>query len=258
MKFNLHTHTRRCGHAVGADEEYVLKAIEAGYEMIGFSDHSPYIFPDGYISGMRMTPDEAYEYAESIRSLKEKYKDKIDIKLGFELEWYPRLIDRNLEFLKTLDYDYLLLAQHHTDNENDRWCEYAGAKTNNIGVLDKYINQLLLGAKSGEFTYVCHPDLIYFVGNEEIYLRKMRYMIEELKKLEIPLELNFFGYFDKRQYPNRKFWEMVKEVGNPVVIGLDAHTPSVYTDSRINGLRKYAEELGLEPIDSIKLIGAEG
>lgn len=42
--FNLHTHTYRCHHAKGTDEEYVIKAIENGYDLIGFSDHAPYLF----------------------------------------------------------------------------------------------------------------------------------------------------------------------------------------------------------------------
>ena len=30
IKANYHTHTARCGHAIGTDEEYVQAAIQAG------------------------------------------------------------------------------------------------------------------------------------------------------------------------------------------------------------------------------------
>lgn len=256
MKFNLHTHTTRCGHAKGTDEEYVLKAIEAGYDMIGFSDHAPYLFPDGYKSSMRMQPNQTQDYVDSVRSLAEKYKDKIDIKLGFELEWYPNLIEKNLEFLKSFDYDYLLLAQHHTDNENDPWAKYVGAETTSAVVLDKYISQLLVGAKSGEFTYVCHPDVIKFTGDRDIYIKKMTYMCQELKKLEIPLEVNLNGFYTNRHYPNEAFWKIVKEIGNPVVVGLDAHFPYFYGDEKLNLMLEWIDNLGLKPIEDIKLIGA--
>ena len=43
IKRNYHTHTKRCGHAIGEDEEYVVNAIEAGLTDLGFSDHCPYI-----------------------------------------------------------------------------------------------------------------------------------------------------------------------------------------------------------------------
>ena len=35
-KTNYHMHTKRCMHASGSDEDYVLAAIEGGYEEIGF------------------------------------------------------------------------------------------------------------------------------------------------------------------------------------------------------------------------------
>ena len=36
-KANYHTHTYRCNHAVGEDEEYVLKAIENNPEALEFA-----------------------------------------------------------------------------------------------------------------------------------------------------------------------------------------------------------------------------
>lgn len=255
MKFNLHTHTTRCHHARGRDEEYVLAAIRNGYDMIGFADHAPYIFPHGYKSGFRIEPEKVREYVDSVRALQEKYKDKIEIKLGFEVEYYPQLFDDEIKFLKSFDYDYLILAQHYTDNEYESRAKYAGNSTNSIITLDKYISQIIHGVRSGYFTYVCHPDLINFTGKRQIYLRKMRDMLECLKEYDIPLEYNFYGYFDNRHYPADDFWKLVKEVGNPVVIGLDAHWPDVYDDNvRLEQMKSKIRELGLEPVDTIELI----
>ena len=38
MKVNYHTHTSRCGHATGTDEQYVCAAIRQGFDELGFSD----------------------------------------------------------------------------------------------------------------------------------------------------------------------------------------------------------------------------
>ena len=78
---NLHTHTSYCD---GADtpEEIVLAAIDKGFESIGFSGHS-------YMSYSRMfleKGDKTEEYKENVKSLKEKYKDRIKIYLGLEVE----------------------------------------------------------------------------------------------------------------------------------------------------------------------------
>ena len=57
-KKNYHTHTARCMHAVGTDEEFILAAIEAGYTVIGFSDHSPWHYNSDFVSHMRMHESE--------------------------------------------------------------------------------------------------------------------------------------------------------------------------------------------------------
>lgn len=37
--FNYHTHTKRCGHADGDDEQYVRAAMMTGFKELGFSEH---------------------------------------------------------------------------------------------------------------------------------------------------------------------------------------------------------------------------
>ena len=94
MKTNFHTHTIRCHHASGSDEEYVKAAIGAGYQVLGFADHSPWKFSTDYVSHMRMTVGaEFQDYLKSIRGLREKYRDQIDIRLGLECEYFPPYMD---------------------------------------------------------------------------------------------------------------------------------------------------------------------
>ena len=52
MLKNYHSHTARCGHAWGTDEEFIQAAIEAGFGVLGFSEHTPLAFL-GRLSGDR-------------------------------------------------------------------------------------------------------------------------------------------------------------------------------------------------------------
>ena len=52
QKFNLHTHTARCGHAEGLDIQYIHSAINAGLTTLGFSEHIPY--PEMHLPACRM------------------------------------------------------------------------------------------------------------------------------------------------------------------------------------------------------------
>ena len=54
MIANYHTHTYRCGHAVGEDRQYVETAIRRGLQVLGFSEHVPMPFPDGHESRFRV------------------------------------------------------------------------------------------------------------------------------------------------------------------------------------------------------------
>lgn len=69
-KCNFHSHTVRCQHAVGEEREYVEEAIKEGFEVIGFSDHSPYLFKNGYVSRIRMTMSQLEDYVKTIETLK--------------------------------------------------------------------------------------------------------------------------------------------------------------------------------------------
>lgn len=251
---NFHTHTYRCHHAKGTDRDYIEAAIKAGYTEIGFSDHAPYLFPTDHYSDFRMRPEETEEYVNTIRALQKEYADRITIRLGFEVEYYPKLFKNELEFLKSYHYDYLILGQHFTKNEYDKNAFYSGHKTDSVEIFDTYIEQTLEALKTGEFLYFAHPDLIYFTGSEKIYKEKMSEFVKELKKLNIPLECNFLGFWSKRQYPNKTFWEFVSQEKNPVVIGLDAHQPEVYLDKiRLDEMKKFLSDLGIKPIENLDI-----
>ncbi len=186
--------------------------------------------------------------------MQEEYSDKITIRLGFEVEYYPQLFDKLLKFLKPFNYDYLILGQHFTNNEFDEKSFYSGHKTSSIEVLDTYIQQTLEALKTGEFLYFAHPDLINYTGDKKIYEERMGYFLKELKKLNIPLECNFLGFWDKRNYPNKTFWKLAAKENTPVVIGLDAHQPEVYLDKkRLDKMKKFLDDLGIKPIENLKI-----
>lgn len=251
---NYHTHTMRCGHAVGTDEDYVKAAIESGFKQLGFSEHAPMIFPDGHESGFRMKLKDTENYVNSIRELQQKYKGIIDIRLGFELEYLPELFDNITAYLGNFGYDYLILAQHFTDNEYEPQAHYCGASTIFKKHLDKYIAQALAGLETGKFTYIAHPDLIKYKGPDKIYIERMTYFCKEIKRLGYPIEFNKLGYTDKRNYPDKRFWEIAAQVGNDVIIGFDAHYPDSLRELDVYmQMRKELSDLGITPIEKLDI-----
>ncbi|MDY3845427.1 MAG: histidinol-phosphatase [Eubacteriales bacterium] len=224
MKKNYHTHTYRCKHASGTDEEYVLAAINAGLDVIGFSDHSPYPMPNGYVTWYRQSEKEAEDYMNSLLYLREKYRSKIKILIGYEAEYYPSYFESLLRLYRTYPLDYVILGQHNIGEEL-LGCTDSFSPTDDIEVLKHYVSQVCEGLRTGVFTYLAHPDCIKFTGDENVYLREMAPICETAKELNIPLELNLLGLSQNRIYPRESFWSMVGEYGNEVIMGSDAHSP---------------------------------
>ncbi len=232
QKFNYHTHTYRCGHADSTmtDEDFVKELLEKGFEKIAFTDHAP--SKDGIDDEryMRMRYDEKDEYLKSIKELKEKYKNIVDIKIGFEIEYLP-VQEQNLLDLKQ-ETDILVLGQHYIYSEDNKTIKKFRHHDFNDADLIKYAEYICMAMEKGIPDIIVHPDLYMlardtFTDNEE----KVAHMIcKSAEKYNIPLEINLtdpFLYLIGRKsrvvYPSKEFWEIASQYNIKVLYGIDAH-----------------------------------
>lgn len=255
-KTNYHNHTYRCRHAGSyTDREYIEAAISNGYTAIGFSDHVmlPYITYENSVRGIYW---ESTEYYNTIRALQNEYQGKIDILLGWESEWalgglfedyYRYLVDNNL-------VDYLILGNHWQifDTSSNRFIAPLEDEAHELENVQNYVAGAIEALDTGLFTIMAHPE-IFFVkgyGNVQNFTPVMkdlvRAMCEKAKEKGVALELNQ-GYIDNMETLERytEFWKIVKEVGNTVVIGVDAHYPGAYNESVRNRVISFANKIGL-------------
>ena len=252
MIVNYHTHTSRCGHASGQDEDYVLSATHCGLKRLGFSDHTPYLFPDGHRSSFRMLPDALTDYAASVRHLQEKYREQISIHFGVEAEYYPAHFEDTVAMLRDAGVEYMLLAQHFCGNEYDT--AYNARPTGREEDLQRYCDQIIGALDTGLFTYLAHPDLINFVGEEKVYTQHMRRLCRAVKDCGLPLEYNFLGARTKRHYPTPRFWEIAAEEGCRVIFGCDAHAPEELFQPEIEAqATELVSKLGLSLVTDVPL-----
>jgi histidinol-phosphatase (PHP family) len=252
MEYSYHTHTARCHHAVGEDEEYVKAAIDAGIKVLGFSDHAPMPYPGGYVSYYKMTPDELYDYCASLLQLRDKYKGKIDILIGLETEYYPGLWEASLEFWRDYPIDYLILGQHFIHEEGT---DASIRPTSDIEKVKIYVDNVITAMKTGLVSYVAHPDLINYVGEDrEGYIREMRRLIGESVRLGMPLEYNLLGMAGGRNYPNEIFWREAASLGAPAILGCDSHSPNrVAEKDEILRANDHLAKLNIPVIDKVEL-----
>lgn len=227
-------------------------ARKAGLQILGFSDHAPYIFPNGYYSTFRMELRQLEDYVSKVLELRERYVGQIELPLGVEIEYYPAQLPKLLPVLLDQPLDYLILGQHFVGNEYD--APYNGLASEDEGLLKQYVAQTCDAMQTGLFTYFAHPDLIHFCGNRKTYQKHMKRICAEARNCGIPLEFNLLGLAGGRHYPNLLFWELAAEEGCAVVLGRDAHTPEALLDE---GTEREAldilKHLGLQPMETVQL-----
>ncbi len=252
MIANYHTHTFRCHHASGIEREYIEAAVAAGFEEIGFSDHAPMPFDEGYYSGFRMRFDEFEDYCNTLVKLREEYRDRIKVRIGLESEYYPRLFPKLLQHLENTPVEYLILGQHFTDNETDGM--FSGTATENPEHLTRYVNQVIEGMQTGCFTYVAHPDLFHFTGDRDFFGAELLRLCNRARELGIPMEVNFLGIWDHRHYPSVPYLDALAKSGCRVILGCDAHSADTAVQPQTEQLaRKLLSERGIVPIDTVTL-----
>lgn len=254
IKQNYHTHTSRCGHAIGTDEEYVLEAIASGITELGFSDHI--FLKDHSQIGIRGDYELLDDYITSLQSLKEKYKDRISIRIGFEAEAMPYYFPYYKELLDSGKIEYLILG-NHCELDKDNNLRYYFSSATKASDIVRYTNAIVKGIKTGLFKILAHPEYFmssYYTWNKTC-IKCAKKICQAAKKYDVILEFNFgavrrgkklIGNEYRFPYPYDKFWEIAKKYKCKVMIGLDAHSPNDISTINNDGGYEMAKELGLD------------
>jgi len=222
MRIDLHNHTTRCNHAKGSMDRYIQKAIELKIDIYGFSEHAPMNFDSYY----RLNFDEMDAYETDVLQLQEKYKNEIQILLGYEVDYLKGHIDERVLNAKV---DYLIGSVHFLgewgfDNPEFNH-EYKNRDLDNVW--RDYFKNIEAMAKMGRFDIVGHFDLIKvfnFMPNKDIRLLATP-ALKAIKKANMVLELNSAGLRKPCQeiYPSSSLLEVAYELNIPITFSSDAH-----------------------------------
>ncbi len=225
MIVDLHNHTKLCNHASGEMEGYIQSAIDKGVKYFGFSDHAPMDFDKKY----RMSFSDMNFYENKVKELKEKYKNDIEIVLGYEVDYLPNYMDDRVLNAKV---DYLIGSVHFINGWGFDNPEFIGEyKNRDIDKIWKeYFEAITNMVKSGKFDIVGHIDLIKvfnYLPNKEIKVIAKE-SIKEIKKADMTVELNMSGYKKpiNELYPSLDILELLSEYDISITFGSDAHNPS--------------------------------
>jgi histidinol-phosphatase (PHP family) len=259
IKRDGHTHTHYCLHASGEHaEEYVQKAIEEGFTVYSFTEHLPFSesfmqkfpYPEEVKKGLGFLNDDLDGYFREMLALKKKYKDKIQLLVGLEIDYLPGEHD----FLRFMLKEYGpfledgLLSVHIIEGHKGSRCVDMTPADFTEGLLDYYstyekvqlayyqtIKEALLvdlgpykPKRISHFT-LCHKFQHYFeqAGKVSNNIKKTVVdLLAYMKEHGYSLDVNMAGLFKeycREPYPTPWIIQGARQLKIPLVYGSDAH-----------------------------------
>ncbi|HLM10308.1 MAG TPA: histidinol-phosphatase [Thermoleophilaceae bacterium] len=175
--------------------------------------------------------DDVDEYADFVRST--------GLKLGVEADYLPGREDRIASFLDGRPWDYVVGSLHflrddavdvHGHPDWDAWDIWRTGDPEKIWA--RYFETLGEAARTGMFDILAHPDLVkVFAGRVPVPDGDLRRFYERamdgIADSDAAIEVSTAGLRKPvgEIYPAAAFLEMCLEVGRPVALSSDAHTP---------------------------------
>lgn len=230
---NYHTHTCFCD---GSDtpEALVQEAIRLGCPEVGFSGHSYTYFDESYCMSREGTED----YIAAVKAVQEKFKDRIKIRLGIEMDYYADVTDDR--------YDYRIGSVHYVKKDGcylpvDESKEIQIANVEQFyegdfyGFAEDYFAAVADVYRKTQCRIVGHFDLVkkfnregdLFDPQHPRYQAAARKALEALMAAPVALEVNMgamaHGYTNE-PYPARDILTEWLAAGKPVVYASDCHS----------------------------------
>lgn len=231
-KENFHTHTTYCD-GKNTPSEMIEKAIELGFDALGFSGHAYFDFPCGWC----MTKDGTKEYINEINALKKEYADKIKIYCGTESDYFSDI--------NPYDYDYIIGSVHYL-KVNDEYLQVDSSAEKQFNAADKYFGGSIYGYAEKYYEFISnivdvtkadiigHFDLVtkfneggcLFSTKEKAYRKAMFGAIDKLLPYGKPFEINTGAIARgkrKTPYPSLEAAEYINSHGGCFVVTSDCH-----------------------------------
>ncbi|MFC5702959.1 histidinol-phosphatase [Cohnella faecalis] len=255
MKFDLHTHHDRCGHASGSIEDYIKAAIDAGMTILGISDHSPYFAreEDHAQPYIAMAKSEFPRYVDEVLRLKERYKDKIEILLGVESDFFPEHIDKYRAEYEKYPFDYIIGSVHQTRGvsifNRNRWKGLNARQQTDEKM--HYYELIRQSVHTGLFQVLGHIDAMkgYYPAFQDIAGAEAEIdaALQAVAEHDIAIEINTSGKTKDvgGWYPSDAMLERALHFGVDVTFGSDAHIPDRVGDEW-ELVRRRLKEIGFK------------
>jgi histidinol-phosphatase (PHP family) len=244
MLTNHHTHSL-FSDGSSQPAEYVTEAISRGFDLLGFTEHSPLSFENPF-SFRKENKD---EYILLMQSLKQQYTGRIEVYSGMEMDYIPSISENFSKTKAEYKLDYLIGSVHLVRPGNSEVLWFTDGP--DFTTYDQGLNELFGGdIKKAVTTYFCqinemietqHFDIIghfdkikmhnrdrFFKEDEPWYKALIDETLSLIQDRDIIVEVNTRGIYKQRSettYPGLDILKQIKAMRIPVMVNSDAHKP---------------------------------
>ena len=261
MQKNIfHIHTYICKHSSNKLEEIVAYALKHNYKKLYFTEHAPITIKCPYQT-RRASYQEIAQLKNKIDSFNNKYKNKLKIYFGYEIEynkpnrWYIK------ELAKDPYCEFLIFGNHFYGDlfKMQIPLPLVMNVTKTKEQLKEYDANNKAAMASGLISWVAHPDI--YLNSYQKWDTTAKTVANNIIKwaIKYKLPLGFNVNFKKPKsewhYPVKKFWTLVAKTNISVLIESDAHDMHSIKTQWLNQARKLAISYGLKKnlIDDVKI-----
>lgn len=227
---DYHMHTPLCQHATGPVEAYVEHAIELGLTEIGFACHNP--LPNGRGARERMREEELEFYVRTITELQFRYRGKIEVLLGLEMDYVPALTDYLRVQTTRYPWDYIIGSVHYLDADCTLLAWSRALPFDAEEQYTRYYRLVAELARSGLADFIAHLDVPKRSGRwpGPHGLAELQCALDAVRQADVALEVNTSGYRHRelpepQPYPALPVVEEALRRGIKLVANSDAHQP---------------------------------
>ncbi len=203
-------------------EEMALAAIDKGLDEIGFTDHLCLKPVD-----WSMRQIDIPVMISQVLDVKEKFSDRINIRFGVEIDYFPEYESQIQDLINQIPFDYVIGSIHFIDDWNFDMDKSLYGKWSNDVLYEKYFTLVQKAAQSGLFDIIGHIDIIkkFRVYPETNQDQLFEDTLKIIKANNLVVELNTGG-LDRpcaEFTPSPHLLEMCFAHHIPVTISSDAH-----------------------------------
>jgi histidinol-phosphatase (PHP family) len=220
-------------------------AFDKNLISIGFSGHSPNYKKTGIKTKWNMSEEATGEYIAQVLEAKKRWRGKLDVYLGLEVDYIKGLRCAIDDDIKELNLDYTIGSVHYVvpsngiplftvDGQSEEFINGLNEGYGGRGemLMHSYYDALAEMIAIGGFDILGHADILkkncenknYW--NAEIEAVRQREIAKAAAQANIVVEVNTGGLTRKKindMYPSLGFLRLFCEYGVPAIITADAH-----------------------------------